>query len=302
MPAHQHRVVPLLHIHPHLQQLGGDALQMLGDDVADEHLAPGGGHGGHISARLNLVRDNGVAAAGQALHPADLDHVGARAHDLRPHGVEEVGQIHDVGLLGGVLNDRQAVGQHGRQHDVHGGAHRDDVQIDLGAAHAAVFGLGMDVAAPHIHVGPHGHKALDVLVNGPSAEVTAARRGHLGGAEPAQQRPNKVIRGADFPRQLLRHTGVADVGAVHVHRGAVDGAHIGAQLLQNIQNQCHVADLGNVLNAAYPVHQQGGGDYGDGGILRAADVNFSKKRLSAMDHIFCQSYNPLFLPPQPFPA
>ena len=80
------------------------------------------------------------------------------------------------GLLGGVLNDSQAVGQHGRQHDVHGGAHRDDVQIDLGAAHAAVFGLGMDVAAPHIHVGPHGHKALDVLVNGPSAEVTATRR------------------------------------------------------------------------------------------------------------------------------
>ena len=25
-------------------------------------------------------------------------------------------------------------------------------------------------------------------------------------------------------------------------------------------------------------------------------------RFSAVDHIFCQSYNPLFLPPQPFPA
>ena len=147
----------------------------------------------------------------------------------------------------------------------------------------------MDVAASHIHVGPHGHKALDVLVNGPSAEVTAARRGHLGGAEPAQQRPNEVIRGADFPRQLLRHTGVADVGAVHVHRGAVDGANIGAQLLQDVEQQRHVADLRQILNAADPVHQQGGGDDGNGGILGAADIDFTKKRLSAMNYILCQN-------------
>ena len=44
-----------------------------------------------------------------------------------------------------------------------------------------------------------------------------------------------------------------------------------------------------------PSTSRAAGDYGDGGILRAADVNFSKKRLSAVDHIFCQSYNPLFL-------
>src|SRR5699024_2387640 len=58
--AHQHGVVPLLDLHAHLQQLGGDALQVLGDDVLDEDLAAGGGHGGHVGARLNLIGDDGI--------------------------------------------------------------------------------------------------------------------------------------------------------------------------------------------------------------------------------------------------
>ena len=271
---------------------------MLGDDVLDEHLAAGGGNGGHIGARLDLVGDDGVGAAGEAVHPPDLDDVGTGAHDVGAHGVEEVGQVHDVGLLGGVFNHRHTLGQHGGQHDVHGGPHGYDVQIDVGALHPAFFGPGVDKAAPHVHLGAHGHKALDVLVDGPPAEVAAPRRGHLGGTEPAQQGADEVIGGPDLPGQLLGHPGVSDMGAVHVHRGAVDGAHVGAQLLEDIQNQGHIADLGNIFNAAAAVHQQGGGNDSDSGVLRAADVDFTKQRFSAVNHIFCQSNNPLFLPPE----
>ena len=57
--------------------------------------------------------------------------VGAGALDVRAHGVEEVGQIHDVGLLGRVFDDGGALCQHGGHHDVHGGAHGDNVQIDV---------------------------------------------------------------------------------------------------------------------------------------------------------------------------
>ena len=207
---------------------------MLGDHVFNQHLAAGGGHRRHVGARLDLVGNDGVDAAAQAVHPADFDHVGAGSHDVGAHGVEEVGQIHHVGLLGGVLNDRHAIGQHGGQHDVHGGPNRYDIQIDLGAQHPPGLGLGMDEAAPHVHVGPHGHKALDVLVNGAAAEVAAARRRHLRRAEPPQQSADEIVGGADFPRQLVRHPGIADMGAVNVHRGAVDGADISPQLLKNI--------------------------------------------------------------------
>ena len=193
------------------------------------------------------------------------------------------------GLLGGVFDDGHAVGQGGGQHDVHGSAHGDDIQVDLGARHPPVGGPGVDIAAPHVHVGPHGHKALDVLVDGPAAEITAAGRGDFRRAEAAQQGADQVVGGADLSGQLLRHPGVADVGAIHIHRGAVDGAHIGPQLLQDVEQQRHVADLRQVFNAAHPVHQQGGGDNGHGSVFCAADIDFSIKRLPAVNHILCQN-------------
>ncbi len=72
-PADEHGVALLLHLHAHLHQLGGDAVQMLGNDVVDADLAAGGGHGGHIGARLDLVGDDGVGAAPEALHALDAD-------------------------------------------------------------------------------------------------------------------------------------------------------------------------------------------------------------------------------------
>ena len=76
--------------------------------------------------------------------------------------------------------------------------------------------------------------------------------------------------------------------AVELHRVAVQHADAGAQLLQNGEEQGHVADLGDVLDAADAVHQQGGGDDGDGGVLRAADGYFAEQRMAAVDNVFVQ--------------
>lgn len=110
---------------------------MLGDDVVDADLAPGGGNGGHVGARLDLVGDDGVTSALELFHAPDLDDVRPRAHDVRAHGVEEVGQVHDVRLLGSVFDDGQAVGQGCGDEDVHGRTHGDHVQVDLRSVQAA---------------------------------------------------------------------------------------------------------------------------------------------------------------------
>ncbi len=176
-------------------------------------------------------------------------------------------------LLGGVFNDGEAVGQGSGQHDVHGGAHRNDVQIDLRALQTAVPGGGVDIAAPHIYIGAHGGEALDVLVDGPPTQIAAAGRRHLGGAKAAQQRADQVIAGADLPGQLVGDRLVAHVGAVDIHGGAVYCPHLRAQVLQNIQNKGHVADLGDILNTANAVYQQSRGDDSHSGIFRAADID-----------------------------
>ena len=83
------------------------------------------------------------------------------------------------------------------------------------------------------------------------------------------------------------------MAAVDLHRVAVQHPDIGPQLLQNGKQQRHVADLGDILNAADPVHQQGGGDDGNGGVFRAADGDFAHQRAAAMDDILIQNRHPL---------
>ena len=79
------------------------------------------------------------------------------------------------------------------------------------------------------------------------------------------------------------------MATIDLHRVAVDGADAGSQLLQDLQAKGHVGDLGDVLNAADAVHQQGGGDDGHGGVFGAADLYFTKQGFSTLYNILCQN-------------
>ena len=291
---HQQGVVIFCDGYAHLHQLGADALHVLGDDVLQQQLAAGGRHGGHIGARLDLVGNNAVRAAGQALHAADLDGIRARALDVGAHGVQEVGQIHDVRLLGGVFDRGGTLGQCRGHHNIHGGPHAHHVQIYRRTHQTAVFGGGVDEAALHGHLSAHGGEALDMLVDGPDAEVAAAGHGHGGLAEAAQQRTQQVVAGADTAGKIVGRAGGVDGVAVDLNGVLVQHAHLCAQLLQNREEQGHIADLGDVLDTAYAIHQQGGRDDSYSGVFRTADGHFTKKLSSAADHVFIQGSFPLF--------
>ena len=142
----------------------------------------------------------------------------------------------------------------------------------------------MDKAALHNDLGAQGGKALHMLVDGAeTAEVAAAGHGDLRPAEAAQQGAHQIVGGADLPRGILLGTGGVDLPAVDLHRVAVDGADVGAQLLQDTQAKGHVGDLGDVFNTADAVHHEGGGDNGNSGILRADDLYFTKQGFSTLN-------------------
>ena len=78
----------------------------------------------------------------------------------------------------------------------------------------------------------------------------AAGHGDFRLAETAKQRADEIIGGTDLPGQLIRGAGRADMGAVDLHRVAIDCTDVGTQLFQNLQTQRHIGDLGNIFNAA----------------------------------------------------
>ncbi len=200
---------------------------MLGNDVADLDGPAAGRYGGHIRARLDLVRYDGIGAAGEPLHAPDLDDVRAGSHDVRAHGVQKVGHVHDMGLLGRILNDGHALRHGGGQHNVDGSAYGHLVQENVGPLHPAAGGLRHDKAALGVHLHAQGPEALQVLVDGAgAAEVAASGQRHVRPAEAAQQRAQHVVGGAAAAGALIGDPTVAQAGTVDFHGVGVDKAHL----------------------------------------------------------------------------
>ena len=100
------------------------------------NIAAGRGRRAQVGAGFDAVRHDRVRRAVQACHALDADHVGAGAGDVRAHGDEAIGQIDHFRLARGVLDDRFAVGQAGRHHQVLGAGHGDHVGDDARALQA----------------------------------------------------------------------------------------------------------------------------------------------------------------------
>ena len=278
--------VVFLDLRAAFDQLRGDGFQMLRDDVADHDVAARRRRHDHIGAGLDLVGHDGIVAAVHMLDAADLDRVRTGAAHVRAHQVQKVRQVDDVRLLRRIFDDRQPLRPDGGEHDVHGRADADHVEIDR-AAHQRVRGRGdHGVLCPD----PRAErlKALDVLVDGTDAEIAAAGHGNFRLAGPAQQSADKIIGGA----HLLRHRVGDDVGS---ERGRVDlegvrvqHADLCTEAPHDLEHQANVPDVGHVLDAADPFRQQRGGDQRDSGIFRAADIDGAVKLFPAGDNEFIQ--------------
>ena len=78
---------------------------MLGLAAVQHHVAAGRGYGAQVGAGLDAVGDDGVLAAVEALDAGDGEGARADAFDLGAHLDEELGQVPDLGLLGGVAQE-----------------------------------------------------------------------------------------------------------------------------------------------------------------------------------------------------
>ena len=194
-------------------------------------------------------------------------------------------------LLGGVLDNGPASGHAGGEDDVHRRAHAYLVKVYLGAVELAVGSPGIDKAAGDLHVGSQGGHALYVLVYGPDAEIAAAGHRRLGRAEAAQHGAYEIVGRAYLAHQVIGGIGIPHVGAVDLHRVAVYHAYLSAEVLEYRHEHVRVAYLRNVLKPAHAVHHQGGGDYGNGGVLRAADLHLAVKGLAAFNDILFQIFH-----------
>ena len=83
--------------------------------------------------------------------------------------------------------------------------------------------------------------------------------------------------------------GGGDSVAVQLHGVVIQNTDPGAQLLQDGEEKRHIADLRDILNAAYAIHQKRGGNDGHGGVFRAADGDLAEQGTAAANNVLIQS-------------
>ena len=188
-----------------------------------------------------------------------------------------------------VLDHGAAARKRCRDDDIHRRADRYLIQIYLCPVQAAVRRVGIDKAVFHLDVRAHRGHALDVLVDRPDAEVTAAGHGRLGRAEAAEHRADEVIRRADLAHQVIRRLGEAHLRTVDLNGGGAEVFHTRTKPLKDLQEHIHIADLRHILDPADTVNHQSRRDDRHGRVFRAADLDLPVQRSAAMYHISIQS-------------
>ena len=141
-----------------------------------------------------------------------MDRVGARAFDLRAHRRQERGEVADLRLARGVLDDGLAVGAGRGHHEILGARHRDGVEhepraFELRRTRADVAVVDRDRRA-------HRAQPQDVQIHGPCADRAAARQRHVGMAESAEQRAEHENRRAHRLDELVGREELLDAGGV----------------------------------------------------------------------------------------
>ena len=263
---------------------------MTRNNILHQNRTAAGCNGCHEGARLDLIRNDGVIAAMQALYTANLDHISTGALNIRAHCIQEVRQIDNVRLLRAVLHNRLTLGQNSCEHDVHGRADRNNVKINMCAVQTVLGCLDPDVTAlGQRYLCAQSFKTLDVLVDRTdAAEVAAAWHCYLGKAVLAEQHAEQIVGCAQLALQLVRlETRVLRI--LDFHRSGVDLADLRAQLTHDLHLQRYINDLGHVFKTNRAICQQSRRNDCDRCILCAGDGHLTIQRLAAVDYILCQS-------------
>ena len=162
--------------------------------MAKCYVAAGHRTGEGVGRRFDAVGDDPVFRAPQPAHTVNGDGRATRAGNFCAHRVEKRGQVGDLRLAGGALDDRGAVGQGGRHHHVGRAKNRraaPPAKETLPAGQP--LGAGVDVPGLDPHAGAKVAHALEMQVDRAGTDDAAARHRDLGLVQP----PHKGAEDAD---------------------------------------------------------------------------------------------------------
>ena len=250
-------------------------------DVAVRGQGGGGPRGG-----LDAVGQRRVAVAAQFPDALDADRAVRVDGDDRAHLLQDVDEVHDLGLDGGAPQRGDALVAHGGEQGLLRGAHGGEGQLDDGAVQARGGAPDAHAVGALVHDGPELAQRVEVEVDGAAADGAAAELGDERLAELVEQGAAEEDRDARGAGQCVDvgARGDLDVRGVQHHRAAVlveVGGH--AVQAQQVGDDVDIADQGDVVELGRGVGQQGGHHRLGHEVLRAAHCDLPAQWVAALD-------------------
>ena len=249
--------------------------------VAQTHITTGRRSGSQKSTAFNAIGHHLMTGGMQARHTRDAYGIGAGATDLRPHRDQAIGQIDHFRLPRRVANDRFAIGQGRRHHDVFGACHRDHVGDDVCAFQARRARQHITMLDSNRRA--HRLKRLDVLIDRAHADRAPTGQRNAGLTATRQQRSQHQHRGTHGLDQLIRCKRIIQAAGIQLDAEFFVDRNPHAHLCQQRQHRRHVVQMRHVRNTQRFGAEDGRAQYRQSGVFCAGDTHLALERDAALD-------------------
>ena len=261
----------------HIARLGADQIERSARDR----------RGAGVAAGLDAIGHDAIRRPVQPIPTLDLQRFGADAVDRRAHRDQAVAQIDDFRLARGIFDAGAALCGHRRHQCVFGRADRYHRKGDSPAWQAAPRRGGLDVAGGELDHRAHFLERLQMQVDRPVADRTAARQRYRRLAAAADQRPQHEDRRAHLADDVIGRFGRGQLaGADRHHPAEILGPRTfdlsrGAQLVKQMAEAIDIGQSRQIAQRQRFVGQQGAGHQRQRGVLGAGNRKTARKTVAA---------------------
>ena len=242
--------------------------------------------GAQKCARDDTVGNGTPCHRAELLHSLDVYGGSSLAGDLRAHRVQEVAQVRDFRLAGGVFDDGLPFRHRSGHHEVLGARMRGVVQADDRSGKPRGRRAKQSFLVDHPR--PHFAEAIEVEIHRPRSNGAPARQRYAELPEPSQKRSGEQKRGPHLLHQIVGRDTV-------VHAAGVDGerpvlgivTRLAAQFRDELLEHLDIVKMGNVREDGDALlgHERRA-HHGENRVLHPLDGNFSPERTPPLNNEF----------------
>ena len=258
-----------------LNDLVENRAQMVGDAVGHTHGAAGNGAGEQIAACFDAVRNDGMVGAVERFHAFDADHAGACATNFCAHGVEEIGEIDDLWLFGGVFDGGGAFSKAGAHHQIFSRTnawHAQENAVALQSATARHF--CDDFVIADLDRRTEDLQTLQMQIDRTRTDGTATRQAQHSTSKARQKRPHNEHRSTHFFDIFYRRLYLVHRRSVDFHSIALE-CDVCAQRQQHIFNDLNIGQAWHIIQHTAALGQQCCDNDWQDRVFRTADANLT---------------------------